>query len=87
MNQKIFAKEEFIGLPISVIDSNDPNWKGKSGIIINETKNMFEIKINKKNKKISKKKNKFEFIYKQKKIILNGSEIIYKPEERIKKTR
>ena len=56
MNQKIFAKEEFIGLPVIIIDSNDPNLKGKSGTIINETKNMFEIKINNKNKKISKKK-------------------------------
>ena len=87
MNQKIFAKEEFIGLPVIIIDSKDPNWKGKSGTIINETKNMFEIKINNKNKKIGKKKNKFEFKYKQKKIILNGSQITYKPEDRIKKTR
>ena len=44
MNQKIFAKEEFIGLPVIIIDSNDPNLKGKSGTIINETKNMFERK-------------------------------------------
>ena len=87
MNQKIFAKEEFIGLPVIIIDSNDPNLKGKSGTIINETKNMFEIKINNKNKKIGKKKNKFEFKYKKKKIILNGSQITYKPKDRIKKTR
>lgn len=87
MNQKIFAKEEFIGLPVNIIDSNDPNWKGKSGIIINETKNMFEIKINNKNKKIEKKNSKFVFEENGNKIILNGSKIAYRPEDRIKKTR
>ena len=87
MKEKIFAKEEFIGLPVSVRHSNDPSWIGKSGIIINETKNMFEIRINKKNKRIEKKNSRFEFEYKLNKIILNGSQISYRPEDRIKKTR
>jgi len=87
MNEKIFAKEEFIGLPVNVRNCNDPSWIGKSGIIINETKNMFEIRINKKNKKIEKKKSRFEFEYKVNKIIINGSQILYRPEDRIKKTR
>ena len=55
MNEKIFAKEEFIGLPINVNQCNDPSWIGKSGIIIDETKNMFIIKANKKKKKVLKK--------------------------------
>lgn len=53
MNEKIFAKEEFIGLPINVNQCNDPSWIGKSGIIIDETKNMFIIKVKK--KKVLKK--------------------------------
>ena len=87
MNEKIFAKEELIGLPVSICHCNDPSWMGKYGIIINETKNMFEIKINNKNKRIGKKNSRFEFEYEGNKIILNGSQIAYRPEDRIKKTR
>ncbi|MCJ2512918.1 MAG: ribonuclease P protein subunit [Candidatus Thermoplasmatota archaeon] len=88
MNEKIFAKEEFIGLPINVNQCNDPSWIGKSGIIIDETKNMFIIKVNKKkNKSIEKRISKFEFEYNGNKIILNGSKLAYRPEDRIKKTR
>lgn len=87
MNEKIFAKDEFIGLSVKVTQCNDPNWIGKIGIIINETKNMFLIKLNKKNKKIEKKNSQFEFEYNGNKIIINGSKIAYRPEERIKKTR
>jgi RNase P/RNase MRP subunit p29 len=88
MNEKIFAKEEFIGLSINVNHCNDPSWNGKSGIIIDETKNMFIIKVNnKKNKSIEKRISKFEFEYNGNKIILNGSKLAYRPEDRIKKTR
>ncbi len=87
MDKKIFAKDEFIGLSVKVTQSNDPNWIGKTGIILNETKNMFLIKINKKDKKIEKKNSQFEFKYDGKKIIIDGSQIAYRPEERIKKTR
>jgi ribonuclease P protein subunit POP4 len=87
MNEKVFAKEEFIGLSVKVTKSNDPNWIGKTGIIINETKNMFHIKVNKKDKKIEKKNSQFEFNYNGNKIIIDGSKINYRPEDRIKKTR
>jgi RNase P/RNase MRP subunit p29 len=87
MNEKKFTKEEFIGLPINIINCNDSYRIGESGIIINETKNMFTIKKNKKNKRIEKRISKFEFEYNSNKIILNGSQIAYRPEDRIKKTR
>lgn len=87
MNEKKLAREEFIGLKVKIRHCNDPTWIGKSGIIINETKNMFEIKINNKNKKIEKKNSKFVFEENGNKIILNGSKIAYRPEDRIKKTR
>ncbi len=87
MNEKIFLKEEFIGLTVNITQCNDPNWIGKSGIIVNETKNIFVIKINNKNKKIEKKISKFEFKDRDNKINLDGSQIKYRPEDRIKKTR
>ena len=87
MDKKLFAKEEFIGLPINILQCKDPGWIEKSGIIVDETKNMFKINVDKKNKLIEKKNSKFEFIYKNEKIILKGSKIAYRPEDRIKKTR
>ena len=87
MNKNTFAKEEFIGLPVNIIHCNDPSWIGKSGIIVDETKNMFKIRFNKKSKYIEKKISKFEFEYKNERIILNGSKIAYRAEDRIKKTR
>ena len=87
MNKKTFAKEELIGLNVKIQNCNDPTWIGKSGTIVDETKNMFEIRIENKNKKIEKKNSKFEFEENGNKIILNGSKITYRPEDRIKKTR
>ena len=87
MNKKKLIREEFIGLKVNIHHCNDPTWIGKSGIIINETKNMFEIRIDNKNKKIGKKNSKFVFEDNENKIILNGSKIAYRPEDRIKKAR
>ena len=46
------------------------SWNGKTGIIIDETKNTFLIEIDNKRKKIAKNIAKFEFEYDGKKIIL-----------------
>ena len=85
MNEKTFTKEEFIGLNVNINYCKDPSWIGKTGIVLDETKNTFLLKINGKNKRIGKINSKFEFKYKGKKITLNGSQISYKPEDRIKK--
>ena len=65
----------------------DPGWINKSGIIIDETKNTFLIEIEKKYKKIAKKTAIFRFNIDGKKIILDGSKIRFRPEDRIKKVR
>ncbi|MBN2603497.1 MAG: ribonuclease P protein subunit [Candidatus Thermoplasmatota archaeon] len=88
MNKKDLARDEIIGLPITIKKCTDPEWKGKSGIVIDETKNTFLIRIkNHKDKRIEKKNAIFEFTINEEKIILNGTEIVYRPEERIKKIR
>jgi len=43
--------------------------------------------IRDRNKRIAKKIAKFEFEHDEKKTILNGSKIEYRPEDRIKKAR
>ncbi len=87
MDEKTLSKEELIGLHVRIKECKDPNWKGVNGIIIDETKKTFQIMINDQEKKIAKKIATFEFDVDGKKITLDGSKIVYRPEDRIKKTR
>lgn len=87
MNEKLLAREELIGLHVKIKDCKDPKWIGKSGIILDETKNTFLLDINKKKKRIAKNMALFEFVYEGKKIEIDGSKIAFRPEDRIKKVR
>ena len=87
MSNKIFAREELIGLNVTIKECKDPSWIGKSGLIIDETKNTFLIEIDDKKKIIAKKTAIFEFNHGGKKITLDGSKIAFRPEDRIKKVR
>ena len=87
MNDKKFAKGEFIGLHVTIKKCEDSQWEGISGLIINETKNTFLIRTNNKDKRIAKRIATFEFEYENKKITINGLKISFRPEDRIKKTR
>ncbi|MDH7506819.1 MAG: ribonuclease P protein subunit [Candidatus Thermoplasmatota archaeon] len=87
MNEKELARQELIGLKIKIKDCKDPHWIGKSGLIIDETKNTFLIKIDNQQKTIAKNIAIFELDYEGKKVILDGSKISYRPEDRIKKIR
>jgi ribonuclease P protein subunit POP4 len=87
MNEKTLARDELIGLHVKIKDCKDPSWIGQSGLILNETKNTFLMEIKNEKKTIAKKTAIFEFEYGGEKITLDGSKIVYKPENRIKKTR
>ena len=87
MSKKKLAKDELIGLPVKVNQCKDPSWLKRTGIIIDETKNTFLIKTEKKYKRIAKNIATFEFKQNRKNIKLNGLKITYKPEDRIKKAR
>ena len=87
MDEKMLAKEELIGRHVTIKECTDPNWVNKSGLIIDETKNTFLIEINNEQKRIAKNIAKFEFEHDEKKVMLNGSRLTYRPEDRIKKAR
>ncbi len=87
MSDKILSRDEFIGLSVTILECTDPMWKGKTGQIIDETKNTFLIEIENKNKMIAKKTAIFEFIKNGEKKIINGEKILFRPEDRIKKIR
>ncbi len=87
MDEKTLAKEELIGLQVTIKDCADPTWKDKSGCIVDETKHTFLIEVDNKHRRIAKNIAAFEFEYDKKKIRLQGSKLTYRPEDRIKKVR
>jgi len=87
MNKDTLERDELIGLPVKVNQCNDPSWLKRAGVIIDETKNTFLIRIDNKNKRIAKNIATFEFKQNGKFIKINGLKIAYKPEDRIKKAR
>jgi len=87
MDWKEIAKDELIGRQVKIKDCADPTWNEISGTIIDETKNTFVIEFDKQQKRIAKNTAMFEFDVQGKKIIIDGSKIMYRPEDRIKKVR
>ena len=87
MEQEPILSDELIGRTVSIIECTDPTWVHQTGLIIDETQQTFIIQIGNKHKKIAKKTATFAFEYHGKKTIVNGSRLVYRPEDRIKKTR
>jgi len=83
-NKKGLVRSELIGLNMKIIESENKFNKGIKGKIIDETKNMFEIKTKETRKKIIKDQCVFEFIIKGEKIQIDGKSLTKRPEERIK---
>ena len=61
MQKTPIVKDEIIGRIVTITNCTDPSWIGKSGIILDETKNTFLIEINEQEKRIAKKSATFEF--------------------------
>jgi len=87
MDEKKLARDELIGRHVTIKECTDPTWINRSGMIIDETKNTFLIDIDGKERRIAKKTAKFEFEYNGKKLMLDGSKLVYRPEDRTKKIR
>ena len=87
MGDDRIIKDELMGRNVTIKECTDPNWINKSGKIIDETKNTFLIEIENQHKRIAKNTAIFEFEYDMKKTIVEGSRLIYRPEDRIKKAR
>jgi len=87
MDKKMSNRDELIGLQVAIKQCSDPTWVGRTGLVVDETKNTFIIEIDDQKKKIAKKTAIFEFDHHGNKIIIDGSKIMYRPEDRIKKIR
>ena len=87
MHEIPIVKDELIGRHIIIKECKDPTLTGKSGLIIDETKNTFLIEKNSELRRIAKNIATFEFEYHGKKTIVKGTRLAYRPENRIKKAR
>ncbi len=79
---------ELIGLNVKVVSSISKPYEGISGRVVWETLNILEIEVGDgSRKKIPKKNTKFEFeLDDGEKAIVNGSELLNKPENRLKRS-
>ena len=78
-------RTEFIGLEVEVLAA--PCYAGISGTILDETKNTFIIGTAGTEKMIPKRGNDFAITYEGKRTVIRGSEVLHRPEDRIKKVR
>lgn len=89
ITKKNIYVHEMIGLMVEVVRSTSPTYQGIKGKIIDEKKNVFVIETQGgKEKIVPKKANTFRFTIgkeKLRKIDVEGKDICYRPEERLKK--
>ncbi|QHK16855.1 MAG: RNase P/RNase MRP subunit p29 [Methanomassiliicoccales archaeon Mx-03] len=84
MRDNRFVRTELIGLDVEVL--SEP-FSGVSGKVVDETKNTFTIESAGTERMVPKPGNVFRFAYEGRTIDISGSEIMHRPEDRIKKVR
>ena len=77
-------RTELIGLDVEVLSAP---YSGITGKVVDETKNTFTIESAGTEKMVPKPGNVFRFVTEKGTADLNGSEILFRPEDRIKKAR
>ncbi len=80
---------ELIGSRMTVVSHPDPTQVGRSGVMADETRNMFLMMAGEGVVKVPKKGGKFElevrFEGRSQMVILDGDELIVRPEDRTKR--
>jgi ribonuclease P protein subunit POP4 len=85
ISAKELVRHELIGLKAEVSNSTNKFHIGIKGLVVDETKNLIVIETEKGTKKVQKKGTEFIFtIPDGKKVKVNGTIIVKRPEERIK---
>ena len=79
-------KHELIGLQVRVMRSTDPGQRDLSGRVVDETRNMLVVEVGGVDKRIPKQGSRFRFDV-QGGLEVEGDEIRFRPEDRVKKAR
>ncbi|HKW42973.1 MAG TPA: ribonuclease P protein subunit [Thermoplasmata archaeon] len=79
-------KHELIGLRVIVIGAADPTHEHLQGRVVDETRNMLVLEIQGEEKHIPKHGTRFRFDV-QGGFEVEGDEIRFRPEDRVKKAR
>ena len=84
MNRSDFMRSELIGLDVEVLSAP---YSGITGKVVDETKNTFTIDSAGTERMVPKPGNEFRFAYEGSMFSIRVSEILHRPEDRIKKDR
>lgn len=80
---------ELIGMEVEVVDHSDPTLVGKSGVVLDETKNTFLLEEGGVKKRVSKREGRFRFLLregqKNRAVTVDGDLILFRPENRTKR--
>ncbi|MEK6851007.1 MAG: ribonuclease P protein subunit [Candidatus Thermoplasmatota archaeon] len=79
-------KGELIGLSVVVSGSTDPSLVGLRGVVTDETKNMLTVDTEKGERRVPKHGTSFKFEV-QGGVRVEGDELLFRPEDRIKRAR
>lgn len=85
MNKREIMRSEFIGLEVEVL--SNPGCGNICGTVVDETKNTLVMRKADREVTVPKPTNEFLFTYQGEKVLIRGSEIQHRPEDRIKKIR
>lgn len=80
-------RQELIGLDVVVISATHPGYIGIAGRVVDETKHMLVIEMKGIEKRIPKRTCVFEFVIGGRKEKIDGREIEFRPEDRIKRIK
>jgi len=79
-------KHELIGLEVEVLHATDPSQAHVRGRVVDETRNTLVLEIQGHEKRIPKHGSRFRFEI-QGGLEVDGEEIRFRPEDRVKKAR
>lgn len=81
------ARDELVGREVRVAATNDPTLAGLEGVVVDETMATFTVETGDRRRVVAKTGQTFAFNTEGAPVLLDGSAIVYRPEDRIKKAR
>jgi ribonuclease P protein subunit POP4 len=82
-----FRRREFIGLEVEVVEATSGNYLGIKGRVVDETKNTLTVEQEGRERMVPKECCRFRFTEGDRTHIVDGNEIRFRPEDRIKRVR